>query len=74
MTASVPSLANLDEDGPLMMNISKFTTMKILDKQSNVSGVEYECELEPLWLVADLVQKARMGRGLRAGKRKFSQM
>jgi hypothetical protein len=71
MTASVPSLANLDEDGPLMVNIS---TMKILDKQSNMSGVEYECEFEPLWLVADLVHKARMGRGLRAGKRKFSQM
>ena len=24
--------------------------------------MEYECELELLWLVADLVEKARMGR------------
>ena len=44
------------------MDISKLTIVKILDKRSNASGVEYECELEPLWLAADLVEKARMGR------------
>ena len=30
-----------------MVDISKLTTVKILDKRSNASGVEYECELEP---------------------------
>jgi hypothetical protein len=41
-----------------MVDISKLTTVKILDKRSNA----YECELEPLWLAADLVEKTRMGR------------
>jgi hypothetical protein len=62
MTASVLSLANLNKDGLLMVDISKLTTVKILDKWSTASGVEDECELEPLWLDADLVEKARMGR------------
>ena len=42
MTASFLSLANLNEDGPMMVNISKLTTVKILDKRSNASRVEYE--------------------------------
>ena len=46
----------------MMMDVSKLTTVKILDKRSNASRVEYECELEPLWLAAYLVEKARMGR------------
>ena len=29
---------------------------------SSISGVEYKCELEPLWLAADLVERAQMGR------------
>jgi hypothetical protein len=62
MTASVSSLTNLNKDGLMMMDISKLTIIKILDKRSNASGVKYECELEPLWLAADLVEKARMGR------------
>ena len=61
MTTSASSLTNLNKDGP-MMDISKHTTVKILDKRSNASGVKYECELESLWLAADLVKKARMGR------------
>ena len=44
------------------MDISTLTTVKILDKRSNASRVAYECELEPLWLAADWVEKARMGR------------
>jgi hypothetical protein len=89
MTASVSSLTNLNKDGLMMVDISKLTTVKILNKRSNASGVEYECELEPLWLAADLVEQAQMGRAcirgyenglVRAGrlltlrKRKFSQM
>jgi hypothetical protein len=44
-----------------MVDISKLTIIKILDKRSNASGVAYECELEPLWLAVDLVEKTRMG-------------
>ena len=62
VTTSVSSLTNLNEDSPMVVDISKLTTVKILDKRSNASRVEYECELKPLWLVADLVEKARMGR------------
>ena len=34
------------EDDPVMIDISYFTTAKILDKRSSPSGVEYRCELE----------------------------
>jgi hypothetical protein len=44
------------------VDISNFTATKILDERSSSSGVEYRCELEPLWLAADLVEKAKMGR------------
>ena len=43
------------------MDISKFTTIKILDKRSNASGVEYECELEPLWFSCRLGGKGADG-------------
>ena len=33
-----------------------------LDRQSGPSGDEYECELEPVWFAADLVEKVQMGR------------
>jgi hypothetical protein len=61
--ATVPasSLPNCDEDGPVMVNISNFTTTKILDKQSSPCGVEYRCGLEPSWLPADLVKEVQMG-------------
>jgi hypothetical protein len=36
------------ENGPVMVGISNFTTAKILDKRSDLSGVEYKCELGPL--------------------------
>ena len=42
-----------------MVDISKFTTTKILDKRSSLGGVGYKCEL---WLPADLVKKVQMGR------------
>jgi len=35
--------------------------VKIFDKRLSPSGVEYRCELEPLWLAANLVGKAQMG-------------
>jgi hypothetical protein len=45
-----------------MVNISNFTTVKILDERPNPSGVKYRCELEPLWLATDSVEKVKMGR------------
>lgn len=33
--------------------------VNILDRQSGPSGDEYECELEPVWFAADLVEKRR---------------
>jgi hypothetical protein len=36
-------------------------TTKILDKRSSPRGVEYRCELEPLWLPADLVKEVQIG-------------
>jgi hypothetical protein len=38
----------IGEDDPVMVNISTFTTTKILDKRPSPRGVEYRCELEPL--------------------------
>ena len=45
----------------MMVDISNFTAAKVLDERPSPSGVEYRCELEPLWLAADLVEKAKMG-------------
>jgi hypothetical protein len=42
-----------------MIDISKFTTAKILDERSSLFRVECRCELE-LWLPADLVEKTQM--------------
>ena len=61
-TVSVLSLPDLGEGGPVMVDISNFTAARILDERASPSGVEYRCELEPLWLAADLVEKAKMGR------------
>jgi hypothetical protein len=61
-TVSVSSLPDLGDGGPVMADISNFTAAKILGERSSPSGVEYRCELEPLWLAADLVEKAKMGR------------
>jgi hypothetical protein len=55
---SASSLPDLGEGGPVMVDISNFTAAKILDERPSPSGVEYRCELEPLWLAADLVEKA----------------
>lgn len=40
-----------------MVDISEITIVKIVDKRSNPSEVQYKCELESLWLAADLVGK-----------------
>jgi hypothetical protein len=50
MTVLPSSLPNAGEDGLAIVNIS---TAKILDKRSSLSGVEYRCEFDPLWLAAD---------------------
>jgi hypothetical protein len=62
MTVSASSLSDVSEDGLAIVDISKLTTVKVLDKWSSSSGVEYKCELEPLWLAADIAERAQMGR------------
>jgi len=62
MTVSASSLSDVGEDGLAIVDISKLTTVKVLDKRSSSSGVEYRCELEPLWLAAGLAERAQMGR------------
>jgi hypothetical protein len=57
ITISASSLSDAGEDGPAIINVSK-----VLDKRSSSSGVKYKCELEPLWLAADLVEGIQMGR------------
>lgn len=57
-----PSIADLRKDGPATVDVSKLATTKILDKRFSPSGLEYKCELEPLWLTIDLVEKVSMGR------------
>jgi hypothetical protein len=71
VTVPPSSLPDLSENGPAIVDISRFrtivevSTLKVvnnLDRQSGPSGDEYECELEPVWFAADLVEKAQMGR------------
>jgi hypothetical protein len=61
-TVSASSLPDLSEGSPVMVNISNFTTVKILDERPSPSGVKYRCELEPLWSATDSVEKVKMGR------------
>ena len=59
---SASSLSDVGKDSLATVDISKLITVKVLDKRSSSSGVEYKCELEPLWLAADLAERAQMGR------------
>jgi len=61
-TVSASSLPDLGDDGPVVVDISNFTAAKILNKRPSPFGFEYRCELEPLWLTADFMEKAKMGR------------
>jgi hypothetical protein len=64
-TVSASSLPDLVEGGPVMVDISNFTAAKILDERPSPSGVEYRCELEPLWLTAtDVYAKSRNNNSL----------
>jgi hypothetical protein len=56
------SLLKHDEGGLPRVDMSRFRLAKILDKRSILSKDEYKCELESLWLDAELVEKAPMGR------------
>jgi hypothetical protein len=47
-----------------MIDISYFTTAKILDKRSSSFGDEYRYEFKPLWLPAELVKEVPI-RGVR---------
>jgi hypothetical protein len=59
-TLSASNLRKIDEDDSGVIKISNFTTLKVLDKRSGPSGIEYRCAFES-WLTADLVAKAQMG-------------
>jgi hypothetical protein len=61
MTLSASSLLDVAEVGLAAVDILKLMTAKVLNKRSSSSGVEYKCELEPLWLAADLVERVQMG-------------
>jgi hypothetical protein len=62
VTVSASSLSDAGEDGPAIINVSELATVKVLDKRSSSSGVEYKCGLGPLWLAVDLAERAQMGR------------
>ena len=61
-TASPSSLPDLGDGRLTVVDISKFTAVKIFDKQSGPSGVEYECEVGRMWLAANSVEKVSGGR------------
>ena len=61
VTVSASSLPNIGDDDPVMIDISCFTTAKILDKRSSPCGVEYRCELEPLWVACRLGERGANG-------------
>jgi hypothetical protein len=48
MTVSALSSPDIGEGGPMMVNISNFTTAKILGKQSSPFEVDHRCELGPV--------------------------
>jgi hypothetical protein len=62
MAVSASSLSSVSEDGLTIVDISKLTTVKVFDKRSSLSGVKYKCELQPLWLVIDLAERAQIRR------------
>jgi hypothetical protein len=55
------SLLDPGEGGLARVDVSRFRTANVLNKRSGPSGDEYECEFEPLWLAADLVEEAQIG-------------
>lgn len=61
VTVSASSLPNIGKNDPVVIDISCFTTAKILDKRSSPFGVEYRCELGPVWLSSVLVKEIPMG-------------
>src|SRR5271156_6358518 len=58
---SASSLPNPGGGTLAMVDISNFTTTKIVDKRPGRSGVEYKCEFGPLWLAARLAGTAQVG-------------
>jgi hypothetical protein len=53
--------SSLPKGGAASVNIAIFTITRALDKRFSPFGVEYKCKLLPVWLTADLVEKAQMG-------------
>jgi hypothetical protein len=52
-----PSLPDVCGHGLVMVDISKVTTTKVLDKQSSSLGVEYKCELGALFYRGPVTEK-----------------
>ena len=56
-----PGLPGLGKDGSAMVNVSNFTTTKILDRKLSSSSLKYYmCKLVSPWYPADLVGKVQM--------------
>jgi hypothetical protein len=46
----------------VIVDISYFMIVKILDERLSPSRIKYRCELKPLWLATDLVEEMPIGR------------
>ena len=60
--ASSLSLSDVGDRGLKIVDISEIAIVEIVDKRSSLSEVQYKHELESLWLAADLVGRAQVGR------------
>jgi hypothetical protein len=58
VTFSGSSLSKIGENDPVMVDISNFTTTKILDKRSSLGGIEYKCGL---WVACGLGERGEEG-------------
>jgi hypothetical protein len=41
--------------------MANITITKIIDKRIGSSGIQYKCELKPVWVPVNLVENAQMG-------------
>ncbi|KAF7506742.1 hypothetical protein GJ744_011466 [Endocarpon pusillum] len=68
------ALPNIGKNDPVVMDISCFTIAKILDKRPSPFGVEYRCELGPVWLSSVFGERDTDGRRSHPGLRKWTYM
>jgi hypothetical protein len=60
-TASALSFPTLVDDERAVAGISNIIITKITDERIRSSGIQYKCELEPVWLPINLAKNAQMG-------------